>query len=137
MTKDYHITPEQALKLFEEAGGILDIDDKCPLAVSATDLANTINAALDEVLGELWTKTQDKLPELINEHSESVGGGFKMPKHKTSARCLVVVDGKVTDSYLIWREDYPDLLQWAMLGSYVPEFWMLYPSAPNSTHQRG
>lgn len=50
--KSYHLTPEQALKLFDEAGGILDIDDKCPLAVSATDLANTINAALDQVLGE-------------------------------------------------------------------------------------
>jgi hypothetical protein len=50
--KSYHITPEHALKIFDEAGGILDIDDKCPLAVSATDLANTINLALDQVLGE-------------------------------------------------------------------------------------
>ena len=52
MTKDYHTTPEQALKLFDEAGGILDIDDKRPLTVSATDLANFANAVLDEVLGE-------------------------------------------------------------------------------------
>lgn len=50
--KSYHITPEHALKIFDEAGGILDIDDKCPLAVSATDLTNTINLALDKVLGE-------------------------------------------------------------------------------------
>lgn len=52
MTNPYHVTPEHALKLFDEAGGILDIDDKRPLAVSATDLANFANAVLDKVLGE-------------------------------------------------------------------------------------
>lgn len=69
-----HITPEHALKIFDEAGGILDIDDKCPLAVSATDLANTINAALDQVLGE---------PVGVTGEMQGTNGSFTMAAFKS------------------------------------------------------
>ena len=69
MTKPYHITPEQALKLFDEAGGILDLEDKCPIGVSATDLANFANAVLDEVLGE-------PVGEVVNLNNQPVGAPY-------------------------------------------------------------
>lgn len=77
--KSYHLTQEQALKLFDEAGGILDIDDKCPLAVSATDLANTINLALDKVLGEQWISVEDRFP--VNERVITFSPAYEEGEH--------------------------------------------------------
>jgi|GEM_PF-2918811 len=81
--------------------------------------------------GDGWISVEDRLPELTIEIPESICNGFKMPFHKKSEHCLVVVNGNVTDSFLIWRSDYPDKSIWSMLNGVT--HWMPLPSPPKES----
>jgi len=76
-----------------------------------------------------WVSVDDRLPELVNHEKESLVNGIFMPASKKSERCLVVINGNVTDSRLTWREDYPDRTAWSMLGQGVTH-WKPYPNPP-------
>ncbi len=78
-----------------------------------------------------WIDCSVELPELVNSEPESIGNGFRMPANKSSNRCLVVVNGNVTESKLIWREDYPEKTTWAMLGDGVTH-WQYLPPPPKA-----
>ena len=79
-----------------------------------------------------WVSVKDRLPDFIIEEPETIFNGYKMPFSRVSGRCLVVVNGNVTESKLRWREDYPDKTSWEMLSDSVTH-WQPLPAAPTDT----
>ena len=77
-----------------------------------------------------WISVDERLPELAISQEETVANGFRMPSNKRSGRCLVVVNGHVTESCLFWRSDYPERKSWLMAQSEKVTHWMPLPSPP-------
>ena len=95
------------------------------------DYCQQLRAKVDELEkdADRWISVDKRLPELTIEEDESIAGNWKMPANKRSKECLIVVNGKVTQSRLFWREDYPNDYRWLMIESGVTH-WMYLPQPP-------
>ena len=75
-----------------------------------------------------WIKTSDILPEMAEHIKETSGNGFRCSSYDQSARCLIVVNGNVTDShYVKWGAT--GKFHWRMIADEVTH-WMPYPEPP-------
>jgi len=120
---------EQDVALAIKTGA--DVSDEKTLVkftFTEAQLKKFANAIREQAVPE-WVSVEDRLPNLDNHFDETIVNNFRMPTHKTSKPCLVVVDGHVTESSLIWREDEPEIKRWQMLSSGVTH-WMYRPAAP-------
>lgn len=78
MTKDYHITPEQALEIAKQCGMDIDLIDTTGEyvltsrdSIYQSDLQDIINAALDKVLGDPVGYVSEYAIEVLAKKSQN------------------------------------------------------------------
>jgi hypothetical protein len=106
MTKDYHLTPEQAATLLD------DLIESKTISAKGDDLNNItviINAALDEVLGEQWLPIE----------TVPVNKSVLMLRLGKYGRCGIADGYKKENGILVWPYINKE-----------PTHWMPLPNAP-------
>ena len=100
MTKDYHLTQEQALELLKNLDGNLSVAEK---------IHALVNAALDKVLGEQWQPIE----------TVPVNKSVLMLRLGKHGRCGIADGYKKENGVLVWPYINKE-----------PTHWMPLPNAP-------